>query len=59
MDEKISQATQKRQEMVSTFVSKTKETLDQKMEESQEKREAKMNSLKTKLKDHVSFFYFL
>jgi stathmin len=39
---------------VSTFVSKTKETLDQKMEETKENREAHMNSLKTKLKDHVS-----
>lgn len=53
VDEKISQAVQKRQEIESTFINKTKESLDAKMEESQEKREAHMNSLKTKLKDHV------
>lgn len=53
MDQKISQAMQKREEIVSNFVSKTRESLDAKMEESQEKREAHMNSLKTKLKDHV------
>lgn len=53
VDEKINQAVQKRQEMESTFINKTKESLDAKMEESQEKREAHMNSLKTKLKDHV------
>jgi len=55
IDEKISQAEKKRLEIEQTFVSKTRESLDQKMEESQEKREAHMNSLKNKLKDHVSF----
>lgn len=54
MDEKISMAEKKRQEIEKTFVNKTKENLDHKMEESQEKREAHMASLKTKLKDHVS-----
>lgn len=53
VDEKISKAMQKRQEIESTLINKTKENLDAKMEESQEKREAHMNSLKTKLKDHV------
>nr|CAH0111675.1 unnamed protein product [Daphnia galeata] len=53
VDEKINQAVQKRQEIVSTFVTKTKENLDAKMEESQEKREAHLNSLKTKLKEHL------
>jgi F0F1-type ATP synthase membrane subunit b/b' len=57
VDEKINQAVQKRQEIVSTFVTKTKENLDAKMEESQEKREAHLNSLKTKLKEHVSVFH--
>jgi len=47
-------AEKKRQEIEKTFVNKTKENLDHKMEESQEKREAHMASLKTKLKDHVS-----
>ena len=60
VDEKINQAVQKRQVIVSNFVTKTKENLDAKMEESQEKREAHLNSLKTKLKEHVCrlFFHF-
>ena len=44
---------QTRKELVSTFVNKTKENLDAKMEETQENREAYLNTLKTKLKDHV------
>lgn len=58
MDEKISKAVEKRQELVSTFVTKTKENLDAKMEESQEKREAHLSSLKTKLKEHVCRLLF-
>ena len=50
---------QKRQEIESAFISKTKESLDAKMEETQEKREAIMNNLKTKLKDHVSLSLFI
>lgn len=53
VDEKLSQAEKKRQEIEKTFVAKTKENLDAKMEETQEKREAHMNSLKTKLKEHL------
>ena len=50
---------EKRQEIVSTFVNKTKETLDQKMAETEENREAHMNTLKTKLKEHVILRLFL
>lgn len=53
VSEKISQAEKKRQEILTTFVSKTKEQLDQKLEEAQEKREALMDGLKNKLKDHL------
>lgn len=53
VSEKISQAEKKRQEIITTFVSKTKEQLDQKLEDAQEKREALMDGLKNKLKDHL------
>lgn len=43
--------------MVQTFVSKTRESLDHKMEQTEENREAIMNGLKTKLKDHVSLSF--
>ena len=59
VSEKISQAEKKRQEILTTFVSKTKEQLDQKLEEAQEKREALMDGLKNKLKDHVNINHFV
>jgi len=59
VSEKISQAEKKRQEIITTFVSKTKEQLDQKLEDAQEKREALMDGLKNKLKDHVRAYFVL
>lgn len=53
MDEKISKAVEKRQQMESSFVSKTKEKLDTKLEQAQEKRDEIMEQTKTKLKEHV------
>ena len=40
-------------------MSKTKEQLDQKLEDAQEKREALMDGLKNKLKDHVRAYFVL
>jgi hypothetical protein len=50
---KIEEASKKREEQANTFISQTREALEQKMEAHIEKRESLINDLKTKLKEHV------
>lgn len=45
---------EKREELLNKFVSKTKENLENKLEQAQEKRDEIMEQTKTKLKEHVS-----
>lgn len=49
---KIEEASQKKAEFNSTFITQTKEQLEKKMEVITENRETLMNSLRSKLKDH-------
>lgn len=53
MMSKIEEASKKKDEQTSAFIVQTKEALDQKMDTHVEKREAYINDLKAKLKDHV------
>nr|CAI5818883.1 unnamed protein product [Callosobruchus analis] len=50
---KIEEANRKRDEYNNQFITATKETLDQKMGQHVEKREAIITDLKTKMKDHI------
>lgn len=50
---------EKREELLNKFVSKTKENLENKLEQAQEKRDEIMEQTKTKLKEHVSVYEIL
>ncbi|KAG5897252.1 hypothetical protein JTB14_013155 [Gonioctena quinquepunctata] len=50
---KIEEASRKKNEQTSEFISATRDALEQKMEIHEEKREAYMTDLKSKLKDHI------
>lgn len=50
---KIEEASRIRSEQTNTFISSTKEALDAKMETHEEKREAYINELRARLKDHL------
>lgn len=54
--QKIEDASKKKDEQTSQFISQTKEALDQKMEIHVEKREAYISDLKTKMKVDNVFF---
>lgn len=51
--QKIEEASRKKDEQTSQFISATREALEQKMETHLGKREAYITDLKTKLKDHI------
>jgi hypothetical protein len=51
--QKIEDASRKKDEQTSQFISATRDALEQKMENHTEKREAYITDLKTKLKDHI------
>ncbi|XP_063918058.1 myosin-9 isoform X3 [Zophobas morio] len=51
--QKIEEASRKKDEQTSQFISATREALEHKMENHTEKREAYITDLKTKLKDHI------
>jgi len=53
--EKIELATKKREEQSIAFMAQTKEALDQRIQSSEERREAYLGTLKAKLKEHVRF----
>lgn len=50
---KIEEASRKKEEQTTSFISTTREALEQKMETHIGKREAYINELKTKMKDHI------
>lgn len=50
---KIEEASRKKDEQTSSFIVNTKEALDAKMETHIEKREAYINDLKKKMKEHL------
>lgn len=50
---KIEEASRKKDELSSAFMTATRESLDAKMNNTEEKREAHIAELKNKLKDHV------
>ena len=54
---KIEEASKKKDEQANNFILQTREALEQKMETHIEKREAYINDLKSKLKDHVCINY--
>ncbi|XP_044266803.1 myosin-9 isoform X3 [Tribolium madens] len=51
--QKIEEASRKKDEQTTQFISATRDALEQKMENHTEKREAYITDLKTKLKDHI------
>ncbi|KAJ8978011.1 hypothetical protein NQ317_002773 [Molorchus minor] len=51
--QKIEEASRKKDEQTSQFITATRDALEQKMEHHTEKREAYITDLKTKLKDHI------
>lgn len=51
---KIEDASRKKEELSSAFIAATRESLDAKMNNTGEKREAHIAELKNKLKEHVS-----
>lgn len=51
---RIDEASQKRSEFNNNFIAQTKEQLEKKMEVITENRESHINTLRAKLKDHVS-----
>lgn len=51
---KIEEASRKKDELSAAFIAATRESLDAKMNNTEEKREAHIAELKNKLKDHVS-----
>lgn len=59
---KIEEAARKKDELSAAFIAATRESLDAKMNNTMEKREAHIAELKNKLKEHVSrrasFFFF-
>lgn len=50
---KIEEASRKKDEQTTMFISSTKEALDAKMETHVEKREAYISDLRSKVKDHL------
>lgn len=51
---KIEEASRKKDELSAAFIAATRESLDAKMNNTEEKREAHIAELKNKLKEHVS-----
>lgn len=51
---KIEEASRKKDELSAAFIAATRESLDAKMNNTEEKREAHIAELKSKLKEHVS-----
>lgn len=51
---RIEETSRKRDELNTAFITATRDSLDAKMNNSEEKREAHISELKNKLKDHVS-----
>lgn len=56
---KIEEAARKKDELSAAFIAATRESLDAKMNNTEEKREAHIAELKNKLKEHVSSEIFL
>jgi len=55
---KIEEAARKKDELSAAFIAATRESLDAKMNNTEEKREAHIAELKNKLKEHVSIQHY-